>query len=408
MRRTYSGLLVGVRHLAPDEQAQRVGPEQPARVFDFLVLAGAVETHLPGQLYVPAQILVRRGGQEAIGEVALVEDEPLVEEAVVEKNLAILYLELAHPEVAVHAVEDLATPVQQLEPQVVEVGVLGAPEGGAGPVGQVRRVGSFAAAEKGQAPFDERGAQVEGVFEYPLSVEFYHRSEAHPLFDADYGNLRLDAGGFHLRGQAEGVDATAVHGLEPDGLPDPGRAGVEDPLRSLLPVLLPPRDGYVSTRVFGSYCHYVIPARKSMRDLGRERRVAALVGGRLADAGELRLVAEGDDYLTVERRAVRAQGRGVRVLPAACKPGVRVVESECPRAVQVDPSLPAKLGTRVLGTRHGPPYHSSRPLRRMTSEYQRALDLGTRRCVPYSTNTMPNRLEYPSAHSKLSRRDHTM
>ena len=48
------------------------------------------------------------------------------------------------------------------------------------------------------------------------------------------------------------------------------------------------------------------------------------------------------------------------------------------------------------------------PLRLMTSEYQRALDLGTRRCVPYSTNTIPNRLEYPSAHSKLSRKDHTM
>ena len=35
----------------------------------------------------------------------------------------------------------------------------------------------------------------------------------------------------------------------------------------------------------------------------------------------------------------------------------------------------------------------SSPLCRMTSEYQRALDLGMRRCVPYSTNTIPNRLE---------------
>jgi hypothetical protein len=47
------------------------------------VLAGAVEAHLFGQLYVSAQIFIRRGGQEAFGEIALVEDEPLVEGTVV-------------------------------------------------------------------------------------------------------------------------------------------------------------------------------------------------------------------------------------------------------------------------------------------------------------------------------------
>ena len=44
---------------------------------------------------------------------------------------------------------------------------------------------------------------------------------------------------------------------------------------------------------------------------------------------------------------------------------------------------------------------------RATSAYQRALRFGIRRWVPKSTKTSPNRLEYPSAHSKLSRSDQT-
>ena len=77
-------VLVGVRHLSPDEKAQSVGPEQIAWVFDLLVLAGAVETHLLREFYVSAQVLVRGGSQDAFGEVALVEDEPLVVGAPVE------------------------------------------------------------------------------------------------------------------------------------------------------------------------------------------------------------------------------------------------------------------------------------------------------------------------------------
>ena len=48
-----------------------------------------------------------------------------------------------------HAVQDLTTPIQQLEPQVVEVGMLGAPQGGAWPVGQMRRVRGVATPEEG-------------------------------------------------------------------------------------------------------------------------------------------------------------------------------------------------------------------------------------------------------------------
>lgn len=44
---------------------------------------------------------------------------------------------------------------------------------------------------------------------------------------------------------------------------------------------------------------------------------------------------------------------------------------------------------------------------RATSVYQRALCFGMRRWVPKSTKTSPNRWEYPSAHSKLSRNDQT-
>src|SRR5918993_6102678 len=276
--------------------------------------------------------------------------------------------------------------------------MLGAPQGWARPVGQVRRVRGLAATEEGQASFDEGGVHANGVFEQLLSVEFYLRAEAHPRFDASDRDLHPDAGGIHIRGQADGVDAAAVYRLEPDGLPDPGRPGVEDPLGLLFPVLLAPGDGHVSTWVFGPHDHDVL-ACECMRHIGRERSVAAFVGRylrtinpdrravvhsaeveqetlvasgrvfegasipndvverRLSDAGELRLVAIGNGDLTFERRIVRAQGRDVRVLPTVGKPGVRIVESEAPLAVQVCPVLATQLRARVLGSWYGPIYH---------------------------------------------------
>src|SRR5918998_1635958 len=148
--------------------------------------------------------------------------------------------------------------------------MLGAPEGGARPVGQVRRVRGFAAMEEGQAPLDERGVHAERVFEHPLSAEFDRRAEVHPRFDAPDRELDHDAGGVHVWGQAEGVYAAVAYGLEPDDLPDPGRAGVEDALGLLLPVLLSPRDGHVSTGILGPYHKDVLTVSEGIRHVRRE------------------------------------------------------------------------------------------------------------------------------------------
>src|ERR1035438_1268048 len=59
------------------------------------------------------------------------------------------------------------------------------------------------------------------------------------------------------------------------------------------------------------------------------------------------------------------------------------------------------------GRQAGPGGAAGTLFMRATSAYQRALRFGIRRWVPKSTNTRPNRLEYPSAHSKLSRNDQT-
>src|SRR5215204_1188413 len=367
-------------------------PRTASAVFDLLVLAGAVEAHLFGQLYVTAQIFIRGDGQDAFGEIALVEDEPLVEGTVVQEDLAILHLDLAHPEVALHAVEDLAVRIEQLEPQVVEGGMLGAPQGRTWPVGQVRRVRGFTATEEGQTPFDEGGTHANGIFEHLLAVEFHRRAEAHLPFYSFDRDLHIDAGGVNVRGKPEGVDSAAVYRLEPDSLPDPRRPGVEDPLCLLFPVLLASGDGHVSAGVFGPHYQDVLSGREGVRHVGGERRVTALVRGyppsvppdrravihgaeveqetlvtqrrviegacvpddvvegSLPDSGVLRLVAERDDYLAVEGRTVRTQLLRGDTLPAIGESGVRIVEGEGLLAVQVRPALPAELRARVLGS----------------------------------------------------------
>lgn len=48
-------VIVGVRHLAPDEIAQPIRPVQKAGIFDLLMLAGPVEAHLLRQFDIPLQ-----------------------------------------------------------------------------------------------------------------------------------------------------------------------------------------------------------------------------------------------------------------------------------------------------------------------------------------------------------------
>jgi nitrate/nitrite transporter NarK len=55
----------------------------------------------------------------------------------------------------------------------------------------------------------------------------------------------------------------------------------------------------------------------------------------------------------------------------------------------------------------GPSRRQSTPPAEITSRYQRAESLSIRSRVEKSTRTIPNRFEYPNAHSKLSMNDHT-
>ena len=63
-----------VGHLAPHEEAERVGPVQPSWVLHFLVFARAIEAHSLGDLDVTPQLRVGGRGQQPAREVALVED----------------------------------------------------------------------------------------------------------------------------------------------------------------------------------------------------------------------------------------------------------------------------------------------------------------------------------------------
>src|SRR5215218_10921141 len=113
------------------------------------MLARPVEAHLPGELDVSSQVVVGGCGEEPVGEVALIQDEPLVAGTVVQENLAVSGFDLAHPEIALYGVQGLTPAIEELEPQVVEVRVLGCPEGG--PLAQVRRFGCRTARQERQA-----------------------------------------------------------------------------------------------------------------------------------------------------------------------------------------------------------------------------------------------------------------
>src|SRR6266508_5402710 len=157
--------------------------------------------------------------------------------------------------------------------------------------------------------------------------------------------------------------------LEPDGLPDAGRRGVEDAFGCLGPVLLAAGQGPVGERIVGPDHDDVAAAPDGPADVDAERAVAALVArdldvvdpdrgpvvdgaevheqavglGRLErapvpdrvtdpppDPGQLCLGAEGDDDGPVKRR--------------------RRPRAELPLAVQALPGGPPEVRPRVLGS----------------------------------------------------------
>ena len=95
---------------------------------DLLVEACAVEACCQRKLDVVLECLIAGCRPDAVGVVALVEDEPLVEGFVVEVRLVALDVNLSHADVAADAVDDLSLCVLHLVAEVVEERILGTPE----------------------------------------------------------------------------------------------------------------------------------------------------------------------------------------------------------------------------------------------------------------------------------------
>src|SRR5207247_11286930 len=100
-----------VGHLAPDEETKTIGPVQPARIFDLLVLAGAGEPERLRALNVPAQVGIRASGVPAAGKIPLVEDEPLDLRLAITAAPPVACGDASQPKVAAGPVDPPACPV---------------------------------------------------------------------------------------------------------------------------------------------------------------------------------------------------------------------------------------------------------------------------------------------------------
>jgi hypothetical protein len=206
---------VRVRHLTPDEEAESVGPVQPARIFDLLVLACAVEAHLLRQLDVATQCRVGRCGEQAVGPVALIEDEPEEDRSPVEAELVTDDLDLPHAEVAGDEIPSPTLGVEHLHGEVVQRRLLQRPQGkrGLGELELDRRLRSGCDEARGACPaVVDVGDDAESSVGLPADE-----------LDRDFECCTVDVGG-----EAEAVDVEVVDRLEPDRLPDAGRSTVED------------------------------------------------------------------------------------------------------------------------------------------------------------------------------------
>src|SRR5258708_38910960 len=107
------GVRVKAGTLRPHKEAEPVGPVQPPRVLDLLMLARTVEAERLRKLDVAAQRLVGRRSQQPVQKVALVQDQPLDEGRAVQPEATVPGLDLAEPEVAADAIDGLAAMAQR-------------------------------------------------------------------------------------------------------------------------------------------------------------------------------------------------------------------------------------------------------------------------------------------------------
>jgi hypothetical protein len=120
------------------------------------------------------------------------------------------------------------------------------------------------------------------------------------------GGFKMDRAGFQVREQLEGCQVAVGHMLKPDGLPDAGCARVVATMRMVLGALLAARLQAGAVVVLGTDGHGVLAGLQPLRDVERERRIAApVLAGRLAVDPDFGLVV---DRAEVQQNAAACPG----------------------------------------------------------------------------------------------------
>ena len=210
------------------------------------MFARRVEAHLLEHLDIVAQGRVGGSGQAAVGPVSLVQHPAQEELLAVKINPGTLAVgldgDLAHPEIALNCVQGLAI-APQLQLQVIEVGVLRRPQLRRGNLQHQPRVGAPAIllvqgdkhrirprrslrlalesgrrllAAEGEAPMRDDRPTIHGRDVQRRAQGFrggHHR--------------QLQPAPFHVGTHHQFFDPLRRRRLQPDGLPRPGRGGVE-------------------------------------------------------------------------------------------------------------------------------------------------------------------------------------
>ncbi|MNI11195.1 hypothetical protein D3C73_643320 [compost metagenome] len=266
-------IRISISHLAPYQITQPVRPVEVTRILYLLVLARAVEAHLFGQLNVPFQILVAGRRQNPLRKIPLIQHQPHKINPVVQHQLAGFHRDFAHAEVAFCLIR-LGTVHEECNGDFIQIGMLRRPPAaqamiikimetdGTGFLRMVNRQGCNRPVFVLEADFDAgfRLAACRSLIQKRTDLDFIAV------------NIRLE---FQL------PDIVLRHRLQPDCLPDSGCPGVEDGSRVLLPILLPPWQGYISAEVFRAHYQKILSGLQSRRNIRLKRRMAAFVIGHL-------------------------------------------------------------------------------------------------------------------------------
>src|SRR5262245_23887444 len=100
--------IVGICHFPPDDEPHPVAPVEPARIFNLLMLASAVQSKGLRHLNVVLNRLVGWWRQQAVWPVALIKHQLQVVRRVVQIEFARMGAHLSLTKVTVHFVENFA------------------------------------------------------------------------------------------------------------------------------------------------------------------------------------------------------------------------------------------------------------------------------------------------------------